>query len=174
MKIKNLEDYKKIRLIFIDLSKFYRYDSSQMRVGMTVGASSQFDLPENMTMKQACKVISYLSEKVEKEKEIEPASEESVMAVSNILEDYKFKKLQETKPTRIHLVKKYRRFSKISVPCQAREGAVDLITFSGDEKCFKNSEMYSRYFDWFTENVTSEEIDEIYSNINHKEANLER
>lgn len=159
-----IENSKKIRLIYISLEIFRRYDTSKLKIGETLCVTSQFELPTNMTMKQACKVISYLSEKVEQENGLEPASVASVAEVSQILENYGFKKIPNCEKGHSHCVRNYVPFTKIPVSCKKEEGVADLITFAG-KTCFKHSEMYSRYFDWFTEGVSLQEVADIYEKI---------
>ncbi|MBO5884183.1 MAG: hypothetical protein J6Q51_00125, partial [Clostridia bacterium] len=45
----------------------------------------------------------------------------------------------------------------------------DLFTVGGDFKVFKRTELHDRYFDWFTENVTEQEIIDIYKKINKED-----
>ena len=39
---------------------------------------------------------------------------------------------------------------------------IDLFTITGRQLLFKNSKYYSKYFEWYTPNVTFEEIYSIY------------
>jgi len=63
-------DYTKriptLRLYYVALEKFTRYGTDEIKLGQTYGVSSPFRLPHNMSMEDACKVVSYLSDKVEK------------------------------------------------------------------------------------------------------------
>ena len=49
------------------------------------------------------------------------------------------------------------------------EGVADLFTVGADFDTFKRSSLYDRYFEWFTEGVATEEIEEIYKRINQEE-----
>lgn len=165
---KETRSIRMIRLFYVAMEKFRRYSTNEMCVGHTYGISSPFILPEGMTIEDANKVISYLSEKVEKENNIEPCTEKSVVMVSDILEQYGFQKVDNIESGHFHSVDKYDPFRKIGsfLPvCQKVAGVVDLFTVSGDLKLFHHSSFDSRYFDWFTPRVSKQEVDEIYNNI---------
>ena len=92
-------DYTKriptLRLYYVALEKFTRYGTDEeIKIGQTYGVSSPFRLPHNMSMEDACKVVSYLSDKIEKENDLKPACEKSVIMVSNILGNYGFSKVE--------------------------------------------------------------------------------
>lgn len=157
-----------IRLFYVAMEKFRRYSTNEMCVGHTYGISSPFILPDGMTIEDASKVVSYLSEKVEKENNIEPCTEKSVAMVGDILEEYGFQKVDNIECGHFHSVDKYNPFRKIGsfLPvCQKVAGVVDLFTVNGDLKLFHNSYFDSRYFDWFTPGVSKQEVDAIYNNI---------
>ena len=42
---------------------------------------------------------------------------------------------------------------------------MDLYTVGGDFRQFKKSNLYSKYFNWFTENVSIEEVQAIYDRL---------
>ena len=52
--------------------------------------------------------------------------------------------------------------------CNKIEGVVDLSTVGGNFKVFQNSELHDRYFDWYTEDVSLEEVKQIYQKINRE------
>ena len=153
-----------IRLVYVGLADYINRYTDERKIGETWGVTCPFKIPKGMTIENACKVISYLSEKVEREYGIEPASEKSVCSVNKILKDFGFKKLVEYNHGHFHAVSNYHYGTIDDDFCKQIDGVVDLFTFSG-EKLFKRSVMYDRYFNWFTEGVTKEEVDEIYKNL---------
>lgn len=166
-------DYTKriptIRLMYVALSKYQAYGSDEYKVGQSYGISSPFRLPADMSMEDACKVVSYLSEKVERENPVEPASNNSVALTSHLLEKYGFSKVETNEKGYHHAVSKYSTSGKIKLPfhaCEEIEGVTDLMTVGGDFKLFKRTDLSNRYFDWFTEGVKYEEIEDIYKKIN--------
>ncbi len=149
---------KKIRMVYSALSIYDSYSRSML--GETCFYSQQFYLPKGMSLNDACKIISYLSQKVEKENSIEEASLTSVKHVSSILNDYGFEPVLETQSQYIHTHGELP-FFKIKSVCKKVDNVVDLITYNG-EKGFKRSDLHSRYFEWFTKDVKESEINQIY------------
>lgn len=156
----------RIRLIYVYFEAFNRYGTGQKFIGKTYGVSSPFTLPQGMTMDEACKVISFLSKKVETENDIEPASESSVAKVSEILEDYGFDRNEGHTHGHFHAVQECHPIGvKITDDLNHIEGVVDLFTVDGDFKLFKQSSLYNRYFDWFSEDVTKREVKKIFNKV---------
>lgn len=154
-----------IRLIYVAMEPFNRYGTSNKMLGTTLNISSPFTLPSGMNIDEACKIISYLSEMVESQKDIEPASNNSVAFVSEKLEEYGFTKLPATRGEYgySHTISRYyntRRIFNI-----AKSGVLDLFTVGGDFDEFKNSDLHDRYFNWFTESVKQQEIRYIYERL---------
>lgn len=167
-------DYTKklptIRLYYVAFETFTRYGSDDaIKIGKTYSISHPYRLPNEMTIEDACKVVSYLSDKVEKENELEPACRQSVSMVSEMLGKYGFDKVESKNQGNYHSVGNYIPFVKIRVDdfpeCKQIEGVTDLFTVGGDFKLFKKSNLHSNYFDWYTEGVTEQEINDIYKKI---------
>lgn len=165
--LNNIEKAKDIRLFYVGIGKIHCSGVSNVQIEETYRVSCPFKLPIGMKMDEALKVISYLSEKLENENNIEPASEESVLCVSNNLCKYGFEKIKGKEHGHYHAVSEYIPFMQketIFSACNEIEGVVDLFTVDGF-KMFKNTSLNRRYFDWFIEGVTHEEVEEIYSKI---------
>ena len=165
-------DYTKriptIRLYYVAFNKFKRYGTGYTYIGQTYGISSPFRLPRDMSIEDACKVVSYLSEKVEKENDLEPASEKSVAMVSNELTKYGFERVESKEHGHYHAVAEYIPFTKIraSIPMSMEiDGVVDLFSVGGDFKMFKKSDLHDRYFNWFTAGISNDEVKDIYDQI---------
>jgi hypothetical protein len=161
---------EKIRLYYIALERFSRYGSGK-RIGKTIGYSCPFKAPKGMTLKEACKVVSFLSELVEKDGTVKPASETSVQIVGSYLKTLGFDKIDEKSKDYSHrhavsLDKKQALYIDDStiIPPQF-VGTTDLFTVDGDIKLFEQSDLMDRYFDWFTGWVTENQIKDIYSRI---------
>lgn len=167
----NHEANNKIRLFYISLERFSRYNGLKLFLGTTVDASTVYKLPEGMTKEDAYKVISYLSETIEKENNIEPASRESMQEVAKILPKFGFKELSgssKTKANHYHSVSSGNPYyNKIADGIEEVFGsfATPLYTIGGDVKEFEKSDLYKDYFDWFTPNVSYEEVKQIYNNL---------
>ena len=91
----HLNRLDEIKLYYVRLERFKNSFDGQICVGLTGGLSTNFRIPEGMNIEEACRVISYLSDKVEHENKITPASERSVAAVSGILSKYGFTPLED-------------------------------------------------------------------------------
>lgn len=165
-------DYTKnlpaIRLFYVSFELFNRYGGNELVIGQTYGISCPFRLPRDMSIEDACKVVSYLSDKVEKENNLEPASEKSVMLVSEILSKYGFQKVESKEKGHFHVVSVPNSGTINSLAGKEIEGAVDLFTVGCDFKVFKKSDLNYRYFDWYSKDITQQEIFNIYKNI-HRE-----
>lgn len=107
---------------------------------------STFKLPEGMTREEGFKILSYLTDFIEKREDVEEASEKSVITLDKILdlERFGFKKVKEKDESKI----------------------ADLFTVAGRILRFKKSKYYDKYYNWYTENVRRSEIEKIYANHN--------
>lgn len=155
----------KIRLVYVAVEEFNKYVGGK-GIGVTFSNSSCFFLPDGISFENAFKIISYLSEKVEKDNDIEPASQHSVAMVSHLLESYGFKKDENTKPGYNHSTREAKPIKKIAINCPNSEKideCIDLITVGGDFSLFKKTNLFDRYFNWFSENVNAEEINRLYN-----------
>ena len=155
--------YPRIRLMYVRFEKFLGHTDS-MKLATTLGVSSPFMIPKGMGIENACKIVSYLSEKLEKEYNVEPASEDSVALVSRELANYGFEKLEcDYTPGHYHSISQYHLLSKIETEFdEGLKATTDLITYDGNKRLFKKSVLGSKYFNWFTENVTKEDVIDIY------------
>lgn len=160
-----------LRLVYVEFVPYIDRYHDTLMCGARYATSSAFELPKNMTMEQACKVVSYLSEKVEKENNLEPASDDSVRAVSHILEDYGFIRDKNIAPFYAHLTANKNYIRKPTMQKTGIQGVADLITYGGDSGCFKRSDIYPRYFNWFVPGVKKSEIDTIYKDLDVKPSN---
>lgn len=161
-----------IRLFYVSYETFIGYHDGQKKICETYGISSPFKLPNGMSIEDACKVVSYLSDFVEKGNNLEPACEQSVRMVSNILEKYGFSKVEGKEKGHYHAVSEYIPFhtTRANFPATEKiEGVVDLFSVGGDFKIFKKTDLYDRYFEWYTEGVTKQEVANIYKNLNNTE-----
>lgn len=159
-----------IRLYYIALNKFNRYGTNERKVGATYGISSPFKIPTGMTEEEAYKVISFLSEKVERENKLEPGSQKSVAMVSYILGNYGFERLDGFPKGYLHTTFDYSTNRKIKASsagkmCKPIEGVKDLFTVDGDLDLFENCDLNNNYFEWFSEGVPERVVKTIYGRI---------
>ena len=161
---------EKIRLYYIALEKFNRYGGGK-RIGKTIGYSCPFKAPKGMTLEDACKVVSFLSELVEKDGKIEPASETSVQIVGAYLKALGFDKVddKDVDYSHRHAVsfdkKDALNLIESNITPEQKLGVTDLFTVGGDIDLFLKTDLNDYYFDWFTPNITEAQVREIYANI---------
>lgn len=115
-------------------------------IGMIDWAFDPFTLPEGMTREEAFKVLSYLTDFIERKNGIESCSFSSVKTLNAVLdlERFGFKKVKEEDESKI----------------------LDLFTIDGRVALFKLSSMYQRYFEWYSKGISREEVEAIYAKHN--------
>lgn len=118
-------------------------------IGVIDWPCKPFMLPNGMTREEGFKVLSYLTDSIEKRKKIEPCSLESVRILDGVLD------LERFGFTRINT----------QLPTDSAD-VINLFTVSGRILLFKKSELYSKYFEWYTKGVTLEEVENIYNKYN--------
>ncbi len=144
-----LGNQTKYRLYYM---KYYRKQDS------TVGAMDwpfiPFMLPEGMNREDAFKVLSYLTDFIERRLDLEPCSYKSVALLDDVLnlERLGFKRINETLDD---------------------NEVIDLFTVAGRVELFKRSKHYSKYFEWYVENVTFDEVKDIYHKCNIEFSDLQ-
>lgn len=140
-------DYNIYRLYYVD---YHRIGEYYGRTGNNIGRinwpCNPFCFPNGMSREEGFKVLSYLADYIEKRDDIENCSLKSVMTLDSVLdlERFGFKRIKEDNDEKI----------------------INLFTVSGRLLLFKKSELYSKYFEWYVENVTLEEVINIYAKYN--------
>lgn len=115
-------------------------------IGMVNWPCQTFMFPNGMTREEGFKVLSYLTDFIEKREGVEPCSLKSVRILDDVLDldRFGFKRVKEDDENKI----------------------LNLFTVSGRLLFFKKSELYSKYFEWYVENVSLDEVVNIYSKYN--------
>lgn len=104
-----------------------------------------FKLPQGMSREDGFKVLSYITDFIEAKENFEECSFKSVNTLEEIinLERFGFERVEVKNPDEV----------------------IDLFTIQGRTKRFKISNYYPKYFNWYKENVTKEEIKIIYKKL---------
>lgn len=163
--ITNNKKQKAIRLVNVRLEKILQRGEVKPIVFQVYGVTCPFRLPEGMTLKDACRIVSYLTDKVEKENEFEIGDTKGTKLVSELLADYGFKALRGKKYNCMYSNQKYKILGKIKTICEKEPNTVDLFTVRGDMKVFDKTELKSRYFPWYAKGVTKEEVKAICNEL---------
>ena len=132
------------RLYYIDYHRIGLIESSN--IGVINCPFKPFMLPNGMNREDGFKVLSYLTDFIEKREDTEPFSLKSVRTLDGVLnlERFGFTRVEENDEKKI----------------------LNLFTVSGRLLLFKNSELYTKYFEWYTTGVTLEEVKNIYNKCN--------
>lgn len=157
-----LEDHKMddkdlYRLYFMEFNRIGLPYNSKTNIEVVDCPYKPFKLPSGMTKEDAFKVLSYLTDYIEKDNNIAPASFKSVRILNDVLniERLGFKRIDTN-------------LSSDS------SDVINLFTISGRIRLFKKHKLYNKYFEWYKEGVTKEEVVEIYKNCNVEFYDLEK
>ena len=144
------------RLHYINYHRFGENYQEQDKIGLVDWPFEPFVLPENMTREDAFKVLSYLTDFIERDFNLEECSFQSVSLLNNALDLGRLG------------------FKKYTKPINNDNEVVDLFTVSGRVLLFKKSDYYSKYFNWYTEGVTFDEVKDIYEKCHMEFYDLKR
>lgn len=134
------------RLFYIDYHRYGEgYGMGPNNVGMIHYACQAFKFPDGMSREDGFKVLSYLTDFIEKRDGIDECSLKSVRTLDSVLdlERFGFKRVD----------------SAVCGP------VINLYTVAGRILLFKRSEYYKDYFNWYTEGITRDEIEKIYMKL---------
>ena len=135
------------RLYYINYHRIGMLGHSDNRsnIGLVNWPCKPFMLPEGLSREDGFRVLSYLTDFIEKRDDVEPGSLKSVNTLDSVLnnERFGFKRVDETDENKI----------------------LNLFTIDGRALLFKRSELYKKYFEWYVEGVTKEEVENIYNKI---------
>lgn len=137
------------RLYYINYHRIGEgYGHRKNNIGIINWRFNPFILPKEMTREEGFKVLSYLTDFIEKREDTEPCSFKSVSTLDGVLnlERFGFTRVEEKDESKI----------------------LNLFTVDGRLLLFKRSNLYSKYFEWYVENVTKEEVESIYAKHNMK------
>ena len=159
-----------IRMIYISMGKHYNPYQGEYMFEKELAVLPHYLIPDGLSLQEACEVLSYLSNRIEQDNNIEPASLTSVKSVCKVLSKYGFKKIEDNKSDYYHSHITYEwnplnkeQYSSIS----EIDGVTDIITYRADDKIFKKSDMAERYFDWYTEDVSQHRFKELINKISN-------
>lgn len=137
------------RLYYVNYHRIgEQYGRHDNNIGRINWPFKPFMLPNGMTREEGFKVLSYLTDFIEKRDDIKTCSLKSVMLLDSVLdlERFGFTRVKEDNEDKI----------------------INLFTVDGRLLLFKKSELYLKYFEWYVENVTLEEVINIYAKYNMK------
>lgn len=134
--------YRLHHIEYLNIGENYGYKMT----GMRDYTFRPFLMPEGLDEKDAFKILSYLTDFLERNLNITEGSLKSVIALNKVLD--------------------LKRFGFKRVTCQNDDNRLkDLFTIYGRTERFDKSKYCKKYFEWYTENVTKEEVEKIYNKI---------
>lgn len=146
-------DQNVYRLCYVDYHRIGEYAGrNDDNVGFLNWSCKPFLLPKGMTREEGFKVLSYLINFIEKKEDIEPGSLKSVRTLDAVLD--------------------LERFGFIRIMEDDEDKILNLFIVTGRLLLFKKSELYPKYFKQYIENVTLEEVTNIYSEYNMNFRNI--
>lgn len=135
------------RLYYVDYHRIGQgYGMKNNNIGIINWNFEPFMFPNGMTREEGFKILSYFTDVIEKREDIDVGSFKSVKILDeNInLGRIGFTKIKENDENKI----------------------LNLFTVSGRVLLFKKSDLYQKYFEWYSKNVTKDEVKEIYAKYN--------
>ncbi len=132
------------RLYYVNFHRFGPYYKHGKRcIGLINFPYKPFMLPAGMTREEGFKVLSYLTDFIEKREDTEPCSWKSVETLDGVLylDRFGFTRVDESDESKI----------------------INLFTVGGRLLLFKQSKFYSKYFEWYTSGITLDEVKDIYA-----------
>lgn len=132
------------RLYYVNYHRIREYEGcTANNIGVVDFPYKPFKLPEGMSREDGFKVISYLTDSVERNSGLEPFSLGSVKTTDKVLdlERLGFRRVDEKDEDKI----------------------INLFTVTGRLLLFTKSKLYPKYFEWYTEGITKEEVSQIYA-----------
>lgn len=134
------------RLYYVDYHRINEYNGcDKNNIGMIDYPLKPFKFPEGMSREDGFKVLSYLTDDIEKQPDVRPYSLKSVRTLDKVLD--------------------LERFGFTRVEESDEEKILNLFTVTGRLLLFQKSKLYPKYFEWYTEGVSRREVERIYANL---------
>ena len=135
------------RLYYVDYHRIGQgYGMKNNNIGIIDWNFEPFMFPNGMTREEGFKVLSYFTDVIEKREDIDVGSFKSVKTLDENID--------------------LGRIGFTRVKGNDEDKILNLFTVSGRVLLFKKSDLYQKYFEWYSENVTKDEVKEIYAKYN--------
>ena len=160
---------KKIRFICVGMNKLMG-NKGELWISRSINISNVYDLPENVSLKEAFKFVSMAYKDSVEFLGLGPKSRKSGILIPKLLEDYGLESNKDYMSEEFCdiLTNMPEDSKEIELKhSNAIPGILDLIVFVGDRNLFERTKLSKRYFDWFDKDVTEKEFQRIYNKINN-------
>lgn len=139
-------DQDTYRLYYVDYHRINEYNGcDQNNIGMIDYPLKPFKFPEGMSREDGFKVLSYLTDDIEKQPDVGPYSLKAVRTLDKVLD--------------------LERFGFTRVEEKDEDKILNLFTVTGRLLLFQKSKLYPKYFEWYTEGVSRREVQKIYADL---------
>ena len=139
-------DQDTYRLYYVDYHRINEYNGcEQNNIGMIDYPLKPFKFPEGMSREDGFKVLSYLTDDIEKQPDVGPYSLKAVRTLDKVLD--------------------LERFGFTRVEEKDEDKILNLFTVTGRLLLFQKSKLYPKYFEWYTEGVSRREVQKIYADL---------
>lgn len=176
----NKDNIKAIRIIDVSMEAYKAYGQDYYNLGKSYGVTSPYALPENMTLDEACYIVSALYNEIKRSyrhgAEIMLTKRETEK-VEQGLKNLGFEELQGYNKGYLHTVDRDYNDGdvirpSVSIPQDA--DVADLFRIGGkSEYYFKRSSLYGRYFEWYDSKANTNGVNKIISAL-HKDKESSR
>lgn len=138
-----IEEHNIYRLHYVEYYKIGEGYLDKPRIGRTQYMGKPFRFPKGMTREEGFRVLSYLTDFIEKDDNIEECSLKSMKTLDEVLSISRlgFVRSEEKDERKI----------------------LNLFAVAGRVSYFEKSSLYQQYFEWYSEGVTTEEVSKIYA-----------
>lgn len=136
-------DQDTYRLYYVNYHRINEYEGcDKNNIGMIDFPLKPFKLPEGMSREDGFKVLSYLTDNIERQPDVQPYSLKAVRTLDKVLdlERFGFRRVEE----------------------KDEEKILNLFTVTGRLLLFQKSKLYPKYFEWYTEGVSKSTVSKIY------------
>ena len=134
------------RLYYVDYHRINEYNGcDKNNIGMVDYPLKPFKFPEGMSREDGFKVLSYLTDDIEKQPDVGPYSLKAVRTLDKVLD--------------------LERFGFTRVEEKDEDKILNLFTVTGRLLLFQKSKLYPKYFEWYTEGVSRREVQKIYADL---------
>ena len=139
-------DQDTYRLYYVDYHRINEYNGcDKNNIGMVDYQLKPFKFPEGMSREDGFKVLSYLTDDIEKQPDVGPYSLKAVRTLDKVLD--------------------LERFGFTRVEEKDEDKILNLFTVTGRLLLFQKSKLYPKYFEWYTEGVSRREVQKIYADL---------
>lgn len=155
------EDKKAIRIICVDFKK--QYENQEEILQKYIRVSCPLLLPKGMSIDDACKIVSFWQDKVKSDKHLR--SQNIPVLINKVLSRFGFKIIDGYLYGQSKDKDKFDQEQIIQTNINKIDDVLDLICVGGDNELFKQSDLFERYFDWYTPNISFKDIQSIYTDL---------